>query len=172
MSHNRELKIAQRDVNEAVEVLVKTGRYRLSSEPHDWQDAYDGLVNAWDAFETLRSSLEGDAAASARDTSIAAAKGNLPSIATLRGQVCERVFVAGLLKWRGPEFYGGMTCDELERALHRSHQSVSSAVNYAETAGWIRDSGFRRLTRSGSKAIVFTPSGKLIEACAERRRAG
>jgi hypothetical protein len=44
--------------------------------------------------------------------------------------------------------------------LRRSHQSVSSAVNYAEAHGWIRDSGERRNTQFGRKAIVWVPTDK------------
>jgi hypothetical protein len=42
-----------------------------------------------------------------------------------------------------------------------------SAVNYAETAGWIRDSGQRKLTPSKAKAIVWEPTEAATTAIKE-----
>lgn len=176
MSHNRDLKNAQADLNEAVDLLIRAGaRHHGEINTWDFQDAMEGLQNAWTAFENLRDDMNGAAAASARDTSIAAAKSNLPSIATLRGLVCAQVYVNGPIIRRVLDETlfdqsSGMTCDELENRLHRTHQSVSSAVNYAESHGWIKDSKNRRKTRSGSMAIVFEPTDKLNEKMAERGR--
>jgi hypothetical protein len=55
-------------------------------------------------------------------------------------------------------FSGGMTCDEVEHQLNRTHQSISARVNQLRDTGWIVDSGTRRNTRSGRKAIVWTPT--------------
>lgn len=52
----------------------------------------------------------------------------------------------------------GLTVDQLEQLLNRSHQSVSARVNELRDKGWVRDSGFRRPTRSGRKAIVWIPT--------------
>jgi hypothetical protein len=52
----------------------------------------------------------------------------------------------------------GLTVDQLEQLLDRSHQSVSARVNELRDKGWVRDSGQRRKTRSGRKAIVWSPT--------------
>lgn len=49
----------------------------------------------------------------------------------------------------------GSTCDELEVALLMSHQTTSARVRDLAKAGKIVDSGRRRLTRTGRKAIVW-----------------
>jgi DNA-binding MarR family transcriptional regulator len=56
----------------------------------------------------------------------------------------------------------GLTVDQLEQRLARSHQSVSARVNQLMELGWIRDSDVRRPTRSGRRAIVWvlTPQAK------------
>ena len=52
----------------------------------------------------------------------------------------------------------GLTVDALEQTLNRSHQSVSARVNELRNKGWLVDSGRKRTTRSGRKAIVWSPS--------------
>lgn len=52
----------------------------------------------------------------------------------------------------------GLTCDEVEVEMERTHQSISARVNELKNGGWIEDSGERRETRSGAKAIVWTPT--------------
>jgi len=56
----------------------------------------------------------------------------------------------------------GMTDDELEEASGNSHQTVSSARNWLVEAGWVRDTGIRRKTRSHRQAVVWelTPAGR------------
>jgi hypothetical protein len=98
---------------------------------------------------------------SARDTSIAAAKTNLPLKGSMRRTIVQTV-VAHYCEYRV-----GMTCAELEARLRKTHQTVSSAVNYAETAGWIRDSGQRKLTPSKAKAIVWEPTEAATTAIKE-----
>jgi hypothetical protein len=49
----------------------------------------------------------------------------------------------------------GATCDEIERALMLSHQTVSARVTEAKARGEIVPSGERRPTRSGRKAAVY-----------------
>lgn len=49
----------------------------------------------------------------------------------------------------------GLTCDELELELARSHQSVSSAIRGGVKQGLISDGGLRRKTRSGRQAMVW-----------------
>ena len=174
MSHNRDLKNAQRDLNEAVEILIRTGgaTHRPGSEPWDFQEAYEGLSNAWTAFTDLQADLDARGPASARDTSIAASFDTLPRAFTIRSRILKAVFAAGFTRWDGRYgvVVGGATCDEIERSEGMTHQSASAAVNYAESHGWARDSGHRCLTRSGSMAIVWEPTRKLIEKIAEERR--
>lgn len=49
----------------------------------------------------------------------------------------------------------GATCDEAEADLFLSHQTCSARFNELWRRGRIVDSGQRRPTRSGRKAIVF-----------------
>lgn len=53
---------------------------------------------------------------------------------------------------------GGMTVDQIEQTINRSHQSVSARVNELRNKGWIVDSGRKRLTRSRRSAIIWVPS--------------
>ncbi len=52
----------------------------------------------------------------------------------------------------------GATCDEVEVSLGGRHQTISSAVNRIMKSGLVKDSGIRRKTRSGRKAIVWVPT--------------
>ena len=67
--------------------------------------------------------------------------------------------------WRnGPrEETVGLTCDDVERRLDRSHQTISPRINELRDTGWIIDSGVRRKTRSGRAAIVWTPTRAAID---------
>lgn len=49
----------------------------------------------------------------------------------------------------------GMTDDELERAMGRSHQTVSARRNGLKADDLICDSGMKRITRTQSPAIVW-----------------
>lgn len=53
----------------------------------------------------------------------------------------------------------GMTDDDIELRLHRSHQSVSSARHTLGADGLIEDSGRRRRTRYGRQATVWVTVG-------------
>ena len=50
---------------------------------------------------------------------------------------------------------GPMTCEELEFALQRSHQTVSSRITHLKGEGVIKDSGNRGVTLTGRKAIKW-----------------
>jgi site-specific DNA-methyltransferase (adenine-specific) len=78
-----------------------------------------------------------------RDTSRAAAD----MIAEAAPQLRSRIFVEIQS--------GGMTCDEIEERLGLRHQTASARVNELMTEGRIVDSGKRKETRSGAKAIVW-----------------
>jgi len=47
------------------------------------------------------------------------------------------------------------TCDEVEVDLQGRHQSVSSRIRKGVQDGYIEDSGEKRQTRTGRKAIVW-----------------
>ena len=57
----------------------------------------------------------------------------------------------------------GLTCDEIEMYLDRTHQSISARINELRDSGWIIDSGKRRKTRSGRAAIVWTPTQAALD---------
>ena len=173
MSHHRELKNAQQRVlNSAVKLHRKHHfldmgigiGYENEVACADVQDAWRHFDHAVEALIPLMRTTDGAAAASGRQTSIAAAKTNLSAKTTWRGKVQRAVLNAGRVFDSHGVIRGGLTCDELELLLGGTHQSISSAVNYAEEHGWIRDSAIRRKTRSGSQAIVYEPTDMLIEA--------
>ena len=53
---------------------------------------------------------------------------------------------------------GGLTCDEAQVLLSMTHQSCSPCFTWLSKDGQIYDSGKRRVTRSGRKAIVWSES--------------
>lgn len=52
----------------------------------------------------------------------------------------------------------GLTTDEIEETLNRTHQSISPRVNALKNSGWIIANGEQRKTRSGGWAQVYTPT--------------
>jgi hypothetical protein len=86
-------------------------------------------------------------------TSEAAARSLAPG--TIRRRVLDEIRSAHGAMVDGA-FVRGLTDDELERRLVRSHQTVSSARNWLVHAGWLCDSGFTRKTRSNRDAVVWT----------------
>lgn len=188
MSHHRELKAAASKVIEtavtyiererSVELLNSVAREAALA---DVEDAHMRLVWAVDEYKKLAAVTDTPGASSGRRTSIAAGH-NLSAVSTWRGRVQREVWRAGLVRTVEqpadfPEHRGGLTCDELERKLGQHgrsapHQSVSSAVNWAEQAGWIKDSGKTRLTRQGQRAIIYEPTVMLIDRMREEVRVG
>ena len=81
-----------------------------------------------------------------RDTSIEAYLSVQPTLPLLDSIVFRQIAAAG---------QDGITCDGVENVLDKRHQSVSSAVNRLMKKELIKDSGKRRVTRSGRKAIVW-----------------
>ena len=53
---------------------------------------------------------------------------------------------------------GGLTVDQLCALLNREHQTISARVNGLRNGGWIIDSGMKRNTRRGRKAIIWIPT--------------
>jgi predicted HTH transcriptional regulator len=50
---------------------------------------------------------------------------------------------------------GGLTCFEVEEITELSHQTASARITELRQKGLIKDSGQRRLTGSGRKAVVW-----------------
>ena len=96
--------------------------------------------------------------AKASDTSREAAISVRKSVPSTRSRVLNFIFACGSQ---------GATCDEIEVALALSHQNASARV-YELKGGngsgrhpaLITDSGHRRPTRSGRKAVVYVLSPK------------
>jgi len=82
-----------------------------------------------------------------RDTSIAAANSIANGVEQLRARVLVEI-----------RERGGATCDEVEVALEFRHQTTSARIRELTIEGKIHDSGERRLTRSGRKAVVWKES--------------
>jgi hypothetical protein len=72
------------------------------------------------------------------------------------GSDAHAVFQTIWLAWKRESV--GLTTDQIEARLSRTHQSISARVNQLKNEGWIIDSGYRLRTRSGRKAIVWTPT--------------
>lgn len=165
MPGHRSLIVARSHVLGAVQALIQSHPECLRGNPE-----YLDLVEKFRVFEEARDE-EVAGAHSGRDTSVAAST-NLSAINTWRGKVQRRAFASGRATERFGRIVGGFTCDEMETHLRGSHQSISSAVNWCENAGWIRDTGHRRRTRSGAEAIVYEPTQTLIDKVSAWRRAG
>ena len=80
------------------------------------------------------------------DTSVAAADSMAAETSRRRGLVLEAI------RQRGAH---GATDDELEVELHLRHQTASARRRELVLLGKVRDSGWRRATRSGRKASVW-----------------
>jgi hypothetical protein len=81
------------------------------------------------------------------ETSDEAAESLKPDAGRLRLLVLENIIEAGSR---------GRTCDEIEQLTELPHQTASARVYDLHRAKRIVDSGTRRETRSGRKAIVWT----------------
>lgn len=148
MSHRRELTKAQANLIEAVRRYIDESNY----------ETWSALLDARDEYERVAADLDAAGAASARPTSIAAGKSKLPAKGSLRRGIVTTLVATEL------EFGAGLTCDQLGVRLRAKHHgTVSSAVNFLEQTGWIRDSGETRDTRSGSPAIVWRPTQRAVD---------
>lgn len=85
-----------------------------------------------------------------RDTSADALSSVAESVDKLRSIVLVAIRERGAV---------GATCDEVEAALGMRHQTASARVNELMMEEKIADSGVRRRTRSGRKAIVWVTPG-------------
>jgi hypothetical protein len=163
MSHRRELRQAQQDVNDSVRAVLAEARPGLAGIHSAFAtfveipiETYEGLHRMYGALVLLQTRLDGEAAASARDTSIAAAKSLDPR--SLRHVV--------LTTFNASEHFSepGMTCKQVEHQLRKDHESVSSVVNYLHDHALIYDTREKRVNPSRRKASVYriTPRGKAV----------
>jgi len=79
------------------------------------------------------------------ETSRAAADSMVPKAGTLRALVFD------FIRHR----VDGATDDEIERGLELRHQTASARRRELVISGHVRDSGFKRNTSSGRKAVVW-----------------
>jgi len=97
-----------------------------------------------------------DPPANRTETSRAAAKSVRGNARSMRAQV---------LGWFISRGEHGGTNDECEQALRMRTQTVTARVNELHRLGLLRDSGRRRKTRTGRRAIVWT-ANTAKEGCA------
>jgi len=83
------------------------------------------------------------------------------SLAPIRSELARQVFHE--VRYAYAVAGTGLTVDQVEVMLKRSHQSVSARMNELRDNGWVVDSGARRATRSGRKAIVWVPTTMALE---------
>lgn len=154
MSAHRDLQNAQAALNEAVRAWYVQHRWLAV----DHRREATTLALAWQDYADECLKLDGKGTASARQTSILAGVTTLPNKGSVRRKVIA-IVVAHHAHYRT-----GLATFELEARLHKSHQTVSSAVNFAEQHGWIKDSGLRRKTQFGKDAIVYEPTAMAVDA--------
>lgn len=124
------------------EELIAEARFRASTNQHQVAGL---LMKAAEEIVRLREEVTFKVRTNAPDTSKAVSK-----------KIREGTLQETMMKFFQHSKIGeGWTDDDLERALLRSHQSVSAARNTLVRKGYITDSGQRRKTRSGNPAIVW-----------------
>ena len=79
----------------------------------------------------------------------------IASIATLQSQDEETAAYRRNRIWRFIADRGGATCWAVEQAFGALHQTVSAAISNLSAHGLLVDTGERRPTGSGRKAIVW-----------------
>lgn len=91
------------------------------------------------------------------ETSAAAAL-SLPNSGSVRKAIIMELAMCHMASFLDTQ---GLTDEEIERRLRRSHQTCSSARNWLLNAGWIIDSGYRRRTSNRRDAVVWqlSPAG-------------
>lgn len=120
---------------------------RFEPETNKYTDDLVGAIETLDEYEAAELTGAGAKYAAGSDTSQAAAGLASPVQYSVRQQIIKQLAYLGEL---------GLTDDQMEKRLGRPHQTVSSARNWLVEAGWVRDSGQRRKTRSDRMAVVWT----------------
>ena len=137
----------------------KFGDY-IEPPPYAEKDVYaDRLYEVCIAYLELGLDKPGEAQIpnDGPETSILAGQ-SLSKLGKLARQCFDEIFVVSGFGLKSPFNWGGLTVDQLEQTLNRSHQSVSARVNELRNKGWIVDSGRKRPTRTGRSAIIWVPS--------------
>ena len=80
------------------------------------------------------------------DTSKEAAQSMSPHVGRIAKQVFNYIVKQGIR---------GSTCDEVELALGLRHQTASARIRELVQRGMVVDRGYRRVTRSNRKAVVW-----------------
>ena len=113
-----------------------------------WYKSQGKVCPDWTAkVETPRPSIDRNTAVTGkRDTSRGAAARVLPSTGTKRRTVYDAIMA---------NMANGMTCDEVCVETGMLVQSATSAINGLVYDKWLRDSGMRRPTRTGTLATVW-----------------
>jgi predicted transcriptional regulator len=139
------------------EAVLFTAAWRPDIEQHDFRRLYNNLCLAVDRYMNLSLQEAATAAVSRRhpETSHHAAA-SLTNV----GAIARKVFDEIALVFE--ESGTGLTSDQVEQILGGRHQTISARVNELRERGWITDSGLRRPTRSGRKAIVWKPTQKAM----------
>jgi hypothetical protein len=105
--------------------------------------------------------LAGQRTRPAIDTPTVAIANNAPDTSREAGEKAkahsgkQRELIHFWIKWAAKSDAKGMTGDELSVLLQLPAQSVSARINGLHKDAWIVDSGLRRNTRYGRKAIVW-----------------
>ena len=138
----------------AAEMAVIAAAHRYVADPQG-PGTYRTLIGAVEDHDRigLDATVQPTIGNNTTDTSAAAGASVRKSVGQLAQQCLDEIKVV-------TESGGyGLSVDQIEIILNRSHQSVSARVNELRDKGWVRDSGHRRRTRSGRKAIVWEPTG-------------
>lgn len=104
------------------------------------------VVSARDPAQPELFDIQGAPYVRESETSLEAARSVLDSVGGM-----ER-FVLDYLRLHGE---GGATVDEIEVALNMLHQTAGARTRGLVLKGFVKDSGERRLTRSGRRAVVW-----------------
>lgn len=110
-----------------------------------WNDKVGAMV-ACRNKEFHANANEVQVAANAPETSVLAAERAMPGSGSMRARILGFIVDRGLT---------GATDEEIEKSLGLRHQSASARRNELARDGWIKDSGERRKTSSGSEATVW-----------------
>jgi hypothetical protein len=137
----------------AAEMTVISAAHMYVAEPLG-PGNYRKLIGAVEKHQKIGLDATVQAAVSnnTTDTSTAAAASVADSVGKSAGEIFDEIAVVAY------NTGVGLTVDQIEQILNRTHQSVSARVNGLRDKGWVVDSGIKRTTRSGRKAIVWAPT--------------
>lgn len=132
---------------QAVEANPSYDGYDIHRELDEALTALAVAVRAYNAYDVAVITGAGARWAEGSETSRQAALMAAPRQGSVRHQII------GHLVNVPPLAQPGYTDRQLERRIGASHQTVSSARNWLCEAGWLEDSGHRRLTNDRAAAV-------------------